>query len=496
LSLREKTLNGIRWTTLSTGIRTLIYLAQISILTHYLDRADFGLMSIVNVVISFSSIFLDMGISNAIICRQDITHKQLSTLYWINILTGIIMFGLIYLLSPFVGNFYNDSSLKNLIFLVALTFIIMPFGQQFKILFQKELEFKVIGIIEIISFFLAFVITIYMAINKFGVYTLVYNNLVLSLISTLLFLIFGLKFHRPSLVFNFNEIKSLFNFGMCQIAYSVIGVFNSQVDTLIIGKTMGFEALGIYGLVKSFVMRPADVINPIVTKVSFPVMSQVQDEPDKLKNIYLKTINHLSSINFPIYIIMAIFAEALVETLFGHKWHSAIIPVSILSISTLIRSTINPLGSLIFAKGRVDIIFYWTFAQLIFTPLSIYIGSRWGIVGICCTFMLLNSILFFAQYYFIIRNLIHASLFEFVNSMTLPLKTSLIMAMFVIFIPLLFKTYLYQLIFGIIFGTIFYIAVNLKFNKDFVRFIVDLMGDKISFLSRYFSSPINNSKSD
>ena len=108
MNLRVKVISGVRWTLLSTIIITILQLLQLAILARFLSPSDFGLMALVMVVISFSQLFFDMGISDAIIHKQNISKTQLSTLYWLNILLGIIIFLIIVVIAPFIANFYNE----------------------------------------------------------------------------------------------------------------------------------------------------------------------------------------------------------------------------------------------------------------------------------------------------------------------------------------------------------------------------------------------------
>ena len=173
MSLKQKALSGVKWTGISSLIIAVIQLLQLSILAHYLEPTDFGLMAIVTVIIGFSALFLDLGISASIIHRQDITHVQLSSLYWLNVISGILLFLLIYTLAPFLSNFYNDTELIPIIRILALNFIISSFGSQYGLLFQKTLKFDIMAKISIASVMVALVVAVSLAMNGFGVYAFV-----------------------------------------------------------------------------------------------------------------------------------------------------------------------------------------------------------------------------------------------------------------------------------------------------------------------------------
>lgn len=420
MTLKDQAVSGIRWTTFSTVLTTLMQLMQLVVLTHFLEPSAFGLMALVTVVIGFSQAFADMGITNAIIHKQEISALQLSTLYWINVLAGIAVFAFVAALAPAVSYLYNEPQLTALIIIVALTFIIQPFGQQYIALLQKEMRFNEMAKIDIVGKLVSLVVAIVLAYLLCGVYALVYATLAGVIVQTALYMITGYRQHRPAFVFNIHEVKAFLGFGVYQMAEKTINYFNTQVDTLLIGKLLGTEILGIYSVAKQLIMRPAQVINPIVTKVTFPLMAKLQDDQEKLKNIYLKTLYYLSTVNFPIYALIIIFAPELVTLLMGNQWTAAIPIIQILSLYGAIRSTGNPVGSLLLAKGKVKLGFYWNLGLFFYIPISIYAGSYGGIVGISWSLVFLALSLVIPNWYFLVKPLCDVGFMEYHKTILLP----------------------------------------------------------------------------
>jgi O-antigen/teichoic acid export membrane protein len=426
MDLKQKALNGVKWTSISSIVIAILQLAQVSILARYLAPSDFGLMAIVSVVIGFSALFMDMGISSAIIHKQDISHKQLSSLYWLNIFAGSVLFFIIYFSSSMVSQYYNEIQIIPLIQLLAFSFLISAIGNQYRILNQKKLLFNRLAKVEIISALISFVVAVACAINDYGVYSLVYATLVNVSISNLTFMLQGLREHKPSFIYKHSEVKNLINFGLFQMGERSINYFNAQFDVILIGKLLGTEALGIYSMAKTLAMKPAQIINPIITKVTFPIMSRVQNDTKQLKNIYLKTLNYLCSVNFPIYIAIAILAEPLVLLLFGDKWIESIVILKILSFYFMFRSIGNPVGSLQLAKGRADLGFYWNLGVFLLTPLVIYLGSVYVLIGVAISLLSLQILLHIPNWYFMVRPLCSAGFKEYFNEIIIPLSTAVI----------------------------------------------------------------------
>jgi O-antigen/teichoic acid export membrane protein len=246
MSLKEKAIGGAKWTTVSAVISAVVQLLQIAILAHFLDKKDFGLMALAVFVIGISQIFMDMGISNAIIYKKDVTHEQLSTMYWLNICMGVLIYLLLFILAPFVAAFYHEPKLVGVLNWIALTFVIQPFGQQFETLLIKGLRFRALAIRDVFSKTIGLISGVLLAYFHFGVYSLVFANLLMATISTLLLIIIGLRFHKPGFFFSLRDLKEqgFLSFGLYQIGEKVINYFNAQCDTLIVGKLLGMDVEG------------------------------------------------------------------------------------------------------------------------------------------------------------------------------------------------------------------------------------------------------------
>lgn len=475
MSLKSQAISGVKWTTASTAVTTLLQLLQLAILARFLDPSAFGLMALVMVVIGFSQAFLDMGISNAIIHKQQITHEQLSTLYWVNVLAGFGLFTIISALAPLVSTFYAEPELTELIIIVGLTFIIQPFGQQFMVLWQKEMRFAEIARIDIVNKSVSLVVSVVLAYMGYGVYALVYGTLAGVVSQTMQFLYIGLKEHKPSLIFRLSEVREFLGFGAYQMGEKTINYFNSQIDVILIGKLLGTEALGIYSVAKQLVMRPFQVINPIVTKVAFPLMSKIQDDTVRLKQGYFKIVSMLSFVNLPIYGVIILLAPEIVHIMFGERWNDSVIIVQILSLAFAIVAIGNPIGSLLMAKGKANWGFYWNLAQIFIVPFVVYFASifglsavSWSIVGLKLFFMIL-------AYPFMIKPLIDAKISDYIFSFFPSMLISLLAFVFIYYLPIDIENELSKLlVLSLLYGLL-YVTISIVFNKQATKELILLV---------------------
>lgn len=413
MSLQKQVVAGVKWSTLSTIILAVTALFKISILARFLDKADFGLMAMVTFVMGFMNLFTDMGLTSAILHKQNITQNQYGSLYWLNMFVSIIMFGLLLLITPIVSTFYYQPELKVLIPLLGLNLIISGIGRMFKTIEQKNLLFKQISVIDITAAIFSLGFAVYLAVQNYGVYSLIFSALLQYTLSNIFYLLLGLKKYGLKLHFRFSETKPFLKIGMYQVGGQVVNYFNRDLDILIIGKFFSPEILGGYSLAKQLVMRPMQILNPILSKVASPTLAKFQDNVENLKRNYLRLINIIASINIPAYLLVFIFAPWIVEILYGNGFENIVILVRILSVYMLIRSVNSPVGSLVIATGRTDIEFYWNIFTLLVTPICIYAGSQFGIIGAALGITLAAFMLFLPAWKLMIYEMTNATLKEY-----------------------------------------------------------------------------------
>jgi O-antigen/teichoic acid export membrane protein len=455
MSLKKQAFSGVKWTTTASIVNSVVQLIQLAILTRLLEPTDFGLMALVMVVIGFSEMFVDMGVSNAIIYKQKVDNEQLSSLYWLNIIIGIFFFIILVLTSPFISILYDNQSLTPLINLVAATFLIKPWGQQFMVLLQKNLQFNAIAITDIISRLISFFVVIVLAFNSFGVYSLAIGSIIVAVFSTIGYNYYGRNLYKPKLYLRIRQLKQFLSFGLYQMGEKLISYFSTQFDTILIGKLLGVEILGLYNVAKNLVSKPSNIINPVVTKVTFPLMSKFSDNISQLKSVFLTTMKYLSLANFLVYFLIIVLARPIIITLFGIDWVEVTPIVQILSLTYLLRSIGNPSGSLLLSRGKANIAFYWNLALFVFYPISIFAGSYWGITGIAWGTFVLQVLLLYPNWRYIVNKTCNADFTEYFGVLSYPLIISTLSFIF----SYLTLKYIDNYILALLIGCVGFIAV-------------------------------------
>lgn len=481
MNLKKQAISGIKWNGISMVAMTGLQFLTLAILARFLSPSDFGLMGMVMVVIGFAQVFADMGISNAIIHRQDTTLDQLSSLYWLNILAGIIVFLMMCASVPLVVAFYCEPRLGGLVHLTALIFLVVPLGQQFQVLMQKELLFNHLAKIEIVASIVNAVICITMAFYDFGVYALIWGQLASALVKVFVLVSWGWSQYRPRLYFKRYDLEGYWGFGLYQMGERTVNYLNSNLDYLLIGSILGAKSLGYYTLAYNLIIKPTSMINSVVTKVAFPVFSKMQNEKVRLKNGFIKVLKLLSLINFPMMLGLAVVAPVAVPVVFGEQWHPSIILVQILTMVGLLRSTGNPVGSLLLAKGRADIGFKWNLALTVTQIPGLYLGVKiGGAVGVAIAFAILMGIYFVLNYFILVRILLGNCLRDYINSMWPSLWMAGIMTIIVYMAGILLQSCPLQviLIIQVLCGIIIYFGLMIYVEKPLIVDVRNLVWKK------------------
>jgi len=375
VTLKIRALSGVKWTGFATVVITLTSLTQLSVLARLLGPEAFGLMAILMVVIGFAQAFMDMGISNAIIHKQSISHSQLSSLYWLSVFSGMILLLVIFLISPLVARFYEEPALQQPMKILSLVFLIGSIGSQYKILCQKELQFNTIAKIDITCAISGLSVAVFLAWIDFGVYALVFGMLTQASVSSTLYLIVGLKQHHvPSFSFRHKDLNGFYSFGLYQMGERSINYISANFDKIIIGKMLGMEAVGFYNIAWQLIIFPLSKINPIVNNVAFPIYAKVQSDPVLLNNYYSITVKALSLITIPMLVFLSFFSTDIVFIIFGAGWNVTANLVKILAIVGILKALGNPGGAILMAKGYANIGFWWNMVWSTILVIGLYLS--------------------------------------------------------------------------------------------------------------------------
>ncbi|WP_439582733.1 MOP flippase family protein [Dyadobacter bucti] len=382
MSIKRQAISGTLWTAVASAVQAVIQILRLSILTRFLEKSDFGLVAIVVLILGFTQIFTDLGISVSLFSRHDISKNEYSSLYWVSLLLGGCLYGIVCIFTPFIADFYNQPELYALIPVMSLDLIFTTAGRQFRIFRQKAMKFKSLAIIDVTTTLLSLIVSVIVAYRGGGAWSIVYSTLFASFTSSCLLILSGLKSHPLSFYINFREGRSFYRTGLFQTGSQILDYVASQLDILIIGKVMGTAELGVYNLVKQLVMRIYGLLNPIITRVSIPILATLNEDLSLLKEKFLQMLKLTSLINFAIYGLMAVSAKEILTIIYGKSFEESYLVLQIFCLWGGIISVMSSASGLIVATGRTELGFRWTMLRVVANPVFIAIGYQYGFIGI------------------------------------------------------------------------------------------------------------------
>lgn len=472
MDTKKVIVSGVSWTMLSTIITTIVAILRLSILTRILDKADFGIVAILTFIVGLTQIFSDLGFSAAIMHKRDIDRESFSSLFWMQLCVFIIGYLVISLCSPLIAEFYNEPLLTKLLPLIMIDLIFVGIGRFYETILQKDFQFKIIALRNIVIALLSLIIAVWLAISGYGVYSLVYSTIFHTGALNLYNFYVGQKHIKIRLIFSLRKAIPLMKIGLYQTLTHFIDYFASKLDILLMGKFLGMENLGIYSLAKEILVKVYTMINGIANKVLLPLYSKMQEDTKYLSKTYLNSIRLLTFVTFPILVAIAVFSEQVVDILYGEAFSVAATLIPILALSYLGACISNPVGSLTVAKGRTDTSFYYTIIRLLLTIPVVYVASSISLKCLAYGQLILTIPLFFVIYHMMIKKYLQISLCEYISSFSKNLWVVMIFG--IIYSVLLHfspfdiqNSLLYLIVYGTIAIILYLITIIFFYRKEY-----------------------------
>ncbi|OPX50369.1 lipopolysaccharide biosynthesis protein [Clostridium thermobutyricum] len=351
--LRKKTFSGLIWTfsdlVINQGLQFIIQI----VLARLLLPEEFGLIGMITIFIAVSNSIVDSGFSNALIREDEVTQEDYSTVFYFNLGTSIILYIILYFSSPSIGSFFSEPQLISVLRVLAITLIINSFGLIQKTKMTRELEFKLQMVINMISSITSGIGAIILAYLGFGIWSLVFRTIILQGVQAIMLCFFNRWW--PSFVFSIKSFKKLFGFGWKLLVSGLIDTTYNNLYYVIIGKIYSSTDLGYYTNAQKLRDVASNSISLAVQKVTYPVLSNIQSEEERLRIAYRKMIRSAVYVTFPFMFGLLIIAKPLITILFGENWVNSIVYFQILCIAGMLYPLHALNLNILQVKGRSDL---------------------------------------------------------------------------------------------------------------------------------------------
>jgi len=426
MNLKQKAITGIEWNMVAQIGQQIAQFVISIFLARLLMPQDFGLVAMVMVIVNFAQLFAEQGFSSALIQRQKLRSEHIHSIWWLNIIMGVCLSAILFIIAPAVATFYSEEKLSKISQVLALSFFITSFAIVPKAMLRKKLAFKQIALVEIVSIISSGCFAILLAISGFGVWSLVFQSLCHNLIST--GLVWYVAHWHVRLIFKIKPIKELMNFSVNLLGFNTINFWARNADNLLIGRFMGSTSLGIYNRAYKLMLLPITQISNVLTRVMFPVLSTIQNDPHRVKKIYLNAMGVISLVASPIMLGMLVTAKPFILTIYGVKWIEVVPTLQILCGVGLLQSLMNPTGWIYMSQGRTDWLFRIGLVACTVFIVSIGVGVWIGTVKAVAISYAVANILHFYPSIMIPGKLINMKFIEVIKNVSGPLISGVMMA--------------------------------------------------------------------
>ncbi|NJO52295.1 MAG: lipopolysaccharide biosynthesis protein [Leptolyngbyaceae cyanobacterium RM2_2_4] len=382
--LKGRSVRGATVTMVAQGFKFVLRTGSTAVLARLLVPQDYGLIGMATVVVGFAQIFKDLGLANATVQKAEVTHAQVSTLFWLNMGMSMIVALIVAVTAPVVAWFYDDSRLIWVTAALASTFVFGGLAVQHQALLRRQMRFNTIAKIDISSMTVSAGAAVVAALLGAGYWSLVVGEIARAATDVIgSWLTCGWRPGRMQLK---SGVGSMVAYGGNLTAFNVVNYFSRNLDNVLIGKYWGAAQLGLYAKAYQLVLLPIQQINIPVTNVALPALSRLQLEPERYCNYYYKAILLITTVGMPIVAFMFASADKVILLLLGDQWLE-VVPIFRFLMPAAFLGTFNvATGWAYQSLGRTDRQFLWGIFSSLSNVIGFIVGIRWGAVGVAAVF--------------------------------------------------------------------------------------------------------------
>lgn len=474
-SVASKSIHGIVWSAIERFSLQGTHFIIGVILARLLSPSDFGMIGMLSIFLSVSQTFIDCGFSNALIRQKDSNAKDFGTAFLVNMSISFVAFGVLFGIAPFVADFYQMPELNGVMRAVSITLIINALFTVHKVRLTKNVDFKTQSKASFSAALISGVLGIVLAYNGFGVWSLVYQTICNSVLN--LFLLTILLKWFPTPIFDKDSFKELFGFGSRIFVASIISSIYSNLYNIVIGKQFSASNLGYYTRADSLANLPSQNIAGILSRVTYPILSQLQDDSERLRSIYIKYLQLSCFVVFPLMMGLSALAKPFVILLLGEKWLPSVLLLQILCFGLMLDPICNINLNLLYVKGRSDLVLKLEVIKKVIAVTILVASLPFGLVGLCAGRALYGVVATILNMTYT-RRFINLSIWGQAKIILPSLLLALLMAVSAYCLTILPVDFGLQLVLGICAGIFVYVGLAYIFKMGALTQLIHLLQNK------------------
>ena len=378
--LKGKTISGVIWTAFEKFFRKFVQFGIGIVLARLLAPSEYGVVGMLSIFIAVAQTFIDSGMGNALIQKKEKLEQDFSTVFYFNIAVSFLFYVLLFVCSPFIASFYRMPVLEDVTKVISITLLINALTAVHTTKLTIDLRFKELSFASVSSAVVSGIAGIILAYYGYGVWAIVYQTIIMSIVNSLV--VYYYVRWQPKLEFSKDSFNKLFSFGSKLLCSGLINTIYNNLYTLVIGRAFSPADVGFYNRANQFSLLPVSTIQDMSTKVSYPVLSKMQDDDSKLINAYKKLLRHPLYILFPVLVGLAVVAEPLIVVMIGEKWLPCVRLMQIMCIGYMFAPLSTTNLNLLYVKGRTDLVLKLEFFKKPIAFIILFSSLYFGLVAL------------------------------------------------------------------------------------------------------------------
>ena len=383
-NLAARSVRGGAVTLLAQGLRFGIQIGSTMILARLLVPGDFGLIGMAVAVTGFITLFRDLGLSQATVQRENITHEDVNALFWVNVAVSVALALLTVALAPLLGWFYGDGRVTAITMVLAAGFVVGGIAVQHQALMDRQMRFTSRGAVDVSSLAIGAGAGIVAAMLGAGYWALVVQTLAMTFSAAVGFWL--LSRWRPGRPAWSGAARSMLHFGGHLTGFQVVNYLGRNVDNLLIGRVWGAGPLGLYTRAYQLLMLPIRQVNAPLASVGMPALGRLRAEPERYRKVYLRVLEKIALLTMPAVALLIATSDWVIRLVLGPGWEGAATIFTWLGIAALIQPAANTTGWLFISQERGRDMFRWGLVGTAVSVAAIVAGLPWGVVGVAAVY--------------------------------------------------------------------------------------------------------------
>lgn len=481
--LGQRVVSALKWMAAARLLSQLASWVITIVVIRLLAPDDYGLMAMAMAVITFLNLLAEMGMGAALIQKRDLDQGLVREAYTLALAVNGLLYVALYHAALPLASFFGESRLVDVVRVIGLQFFLLALSIVPQSMLEKRMEFNRRAIVELVSTIIGSLFTLYLALEGKGVWSLVYGNLLRMFVRML-----GLNLLYPYLripTLRLGRVLGIAKFGGWVTLERLLWYLYTESDIFIIGRMLGNEILGLYSVARQLAALPSQKLNAIMTQVSLPAFSALQDERERFRSAFLKATRLISVFAIPVFFGISAVAPEAVSVLLGDKWQEVVLPIQLLALVMPLKMLGANVPTAVKAVGRPDVNVVNLALACIIVPSAVFFGTRWGLTGVVVAWCVAYPLAFAVM---LMRSipLIGIGIGEFAAAVTPSLMSGIVMYIAIVAERMLFgqqvevtARFLLLVLSGMLAYPLVSLMVNRQASIELLSFIYPVQGRKM-----------------